>query len=357
MKLNKLFLTAIAASLLFTSCSNDDDSPVASGQYESGILILNQGGFGAGNASVSFLSENFELENNIFAGVNNGMILGDTGQDIGLIGDLAYIVLNVSNKIEIVNRYTFEHVGTINTGLNNPRYIAFTNGKAFVTNWGNAGVTTDDYVAVINLNSNTVTSTIPVAEGPERIIEESGRLYVAHYGGLGYGNNISVIDGINNTFLTTINVGYVPNSLEIVNGRLYVMSGVVPSWSQTLPESAGSLTVINVANNSVINTLEFPGVSHPSNMDIENGSLYYTVGSGIYKMNMNDIALPATPLFTTTAQGAYGVYSFAVRGSHIYLGDAVDYNSAGKVYVHSLTGTPEHNYTVGVVPAGFYFNN
>jgi hypothetical protein len=51
------------------------------------------------------------------------------------------------------------------------------------------------------------------------------------------------------------------------------------------------------------------------------------------------------------------VYSFAVNNNKIYVGDAVDYNSNGKVYVYSALGALEHEYTVGVIPAGFYFND
>jgi hypothetical protein len=80
--------------------------------------------------------------------VNPGKTLGDTGQDIGLYNDLAFVVLNYSNKIEVINRYTMVHVATIDSGLSNPRFIAFW--KGYVTNWGNGGSATDDYVAVVN---------------------------------------------------------------------------------------------------------------------------------------------------------------------------------------------------------------
>jgi YVTN family beta-propeller protein len=280
MKLNKLLLTALAASLFLASCSDDDNNIAPpSGDYVNGLFILNQGGFGHGDASVSFLSNDFELENNIFAGVNPGHILGDTGQDIGLTGEQAYIVMNFSNKIEVVNRYNFEHITTIEAGLDNPRYIAFASGKAYVTNWGDPGVATDDFVAVINLTDNTVITTIPVAEGPERIVEANGKLYVAHAGGYGFGNTVSVIDSTNSTLAATINVGYVPNSLEVADGKLYVMNGGVPSWSFTLPESAGSMSIINLANNTVSSTVNFSGMVHPMNIDIEAGNIYYTVDS------------------------------------------------------------------------------
>ena len=50
------------------------------------------------------------------------------------------------------------------------------------------------------------------------------------------------------------------------------------------------------------------------------------------------------------------LYSFEVENEKIYVGDAGDYNSDGKVHVYSLTGNLESSKTVGVIPAGFYFN-
>ncbi|MGQ2982541.1 YncE family protein [Flavobacterium sp.] len=357
MKINKLILTAIAGSLLFVSCSDDDsDSNTPSGAYDNGMLIINQGNFGQGNSTVSFLSDDLVLENNIFAAVNPGHILGDTAQDIAFKGDLAYIVLNFSNKIEIVNRYTFAHVGTINQGLDNPRYIAIHNNKAFVTNWGDGGVETDDYVAVINLSTNAVTSEIAVTEGPERILEEDGKLYVSHKGGYGYGNSITVINGSSNAVITTIAVGDVPNMMEEEDGKLYVMCEGKPSWAPTA-ETPGSLVVINLSNNTVTSTLPFTGTSHPSNLVIEDDKIYFTEGSDIYTMAKNATTLPSAPLFTTTEQGVYGVSAFAVEENHIYVGDATDFNSNGKVYVYSLAGALQNTFTVGITPAGFYFND
>jgi hypothetical protein len=39
------------------------------------------------------------------------------------------------------------------------------NGKGYVTNWGDAGNANDDYVAVINLATSSVTASIAVVEG------------------------------------------------------------------------------------------------------------------------------------------------------------------------------------------------
>lgn len=355
MKFSKLVLVALISSVFFVSCSDDDDNndkPL--GTYDNGALILNQGGFGKGNATISYLSDDFVTQqNNIFSLVNPTITLGDTGQDIGFNGDLAFIVLNVSNKIEIVNRYSMKHVATISAGLSNPRYIAFSNGKGFVTNWGDGGNPSDDYVAVVNL-SNYSTTKIAVAEGPERIIADNNKLYVAHQGGYGFGNTISVISATTNVVSNTITVGDVPNSLEMSNGSLYVICGGKPAYSGA--ETAGSFVKLNVSNNTVSSTINFPAKMHPSNLDIVNSDVFYTVDSAIFKSTLSATALPTTPLFTTTAQGVYGVYSFAVNNNKIYVGDAGDYKSNGKVYIYSSTGTLEKEYTVGIIPAGFYFN-
>lgn len=347
---------AFAGSLFFVSCSSDDDSSSnePKGSYDNGVLILNEGGFQQDNSTISFLSDENVLQNNIFYLVNQAD-LGDVGQDIGLHEDYAYIVLNNSHKIEVANRYTMEKLATISNGLDNPRYIAFEDNRGYVTNWGDPTDTQDDFVAVIDLSTNAVTETIPVAEGPERIIEENGKLYVAHKGGYGYGNTISVINTATNTVTATIAVGDVPDAIAEENGRLYVMSEGKAAWSGT--ETGGRLTVINLANNSVVTSYNFAQTAHPANMVIEDEKLYYTIDSDIYVMNLTDNDLPAVPLFSIVNQGVYGIYAFEVEDGKIYIGDAVDYSSNGKVYIYSLTGTLQDSYTVGVIPAGFYFND
>ncbi|KGO87662.1 hypothetical protein Q765_05900 [Flavobacterium rivuli WB 3.3-2 = DSM 21788] len=356
MKLNKLLFTVLAGSLFFVSCSSDDDNTTTpSGAYANGVIVLNQGNFTSGNASVSFISNAFAVENNIFDANLLGQPLGDTGQDIGLNGDFAYIVVNNSHKVEIVNRYTFAPIASLQTGLTNPRYITFENGKGYVTCWGVGEIAADDYIAVIDLATNTLTSTrIPVAEGPEKIIAENGKLYVAHKGGYGMGTTISVINTTTNTVETTIEVGAIPGSLEAEDGTLYVLSEGYPYYAST--ETAGRLTRINLSNNRVVATTDFPNITHPSNLVIEDNAMYYTIGTAVYKTDLLNTTLPITPLFNTSAQSVTGITAFDVEDDHIYVGSG-SYTAAGKVNIYSLTGAPQQSLTVGIAPAGFYFNN
>ena len=354
MNLKKIGILLTLSGLFLTACTNDYDISTPLGAYDNGVLILNQGNFGGGNSSISFWSNDFSsFEFNAFSSVNPSVTLGDTAQDLGFYGDKAYIVVNLSNTIQVVNRYTLEHLTTISNGLSNPRYIAFANGNAYVTNWGDASNAEDDYVAVINLTSNSVTSSIPVAEVPERILEHYDKLYIAHIGGYGFGNSISVIEANNNT-VSSIVVGDVPNSMALVNNDLYVLCGGKPSWAE--PETSGSLVKINISTNTVTSTIPYLLRDHPSNLIFHNNKFYYTVDSNVFSKTIEANTIPSTPIFSTTQQGVYGVYSFAIANNKIYVGDAADYNSNGKVYIYSLTGTLENQEKVGVIPGGFYFN-
>ena len=355
MKTIKLF-TFLLSALVLTSCSNDEDDFVEQplGAYDNGVLVLNEGNFGTDNSTISFISDDFQtLQANAFGAVNNTDYLGNTGQSIGFYNDLAFVVMNGSNKIEIINRYSLEHITTISSGFSNPRHIAFVNGKGYVTNWGDGGTPTDDFIAVVNLSSNSVESTISVPEGPEKIIEFSGNLYVAHQGGYGFGNTISIIDSSTNTVTSSISVGDVPNSMFINNNTLYVMCGGLPSWSSS--ETNGELNKINL-NDHTVSSINFTTTEHPSNLTYYNDNIYYTIDSSVYKMDVNATDLPSSSLIDLSSQGVYGVYALAVNNYSIFIGDAKDYSSNGAVYVYSTSGIFEQEFEVGIIPNGFYFN-
>src|SRR5690606_30445732 len=315
---NKLFLgAAVSFSLLAVSCSSDDDNPGVDppqGDFVNGYFVLNEGNFGAANASVSFIGYDGSVQNNIFTAVN-GTNLGDTAQSMVLDDDRAYIVVNGSNSITVINRYTFEHIGNISTGLMNPRYMEIENGKGYVSNWGDPSDPNDDFIAVINLNGMTVASTIPVAEGPERMEKVNGKIYVAHLGGYGYGSSVSVINIANNSISATINVGDLPNSLVEENGILYVLCGGKPAW--TGDETTGKLVLINTSNNEMIASLDFTNSQHPSQLVEDNGKLYYTIDSNVYSADLNLALIPESPIFSLSGQGVFTAYSFEVEDGKI----------------------------------------
>lgn len=72
----QLLLYVALTGLFFTSCSKDEDDRIneptePAGAYEKGILVSNEGPFGSGTGTISFISENFEtVEQEIYKNVN-----------------------------------------------------------------------------------------------------------------------------------------------------------------------------------------------------------------------------------------------------------------------------------------------
>jgi YVTN family beta-propeller protein len=364
MKTNKWLSLAVLMLVFFTSCSSEETTPspyVPQGDFDSGVLVLNEGKWPEPTASISFIS--FDLsrtQNSIFLGVNPGTILGDTAQSIGFNGNLAYIVVNGSNKIEIVNRYTMVKVGAITAGLESPRYIAFANGKGYVTTWG-SGVG-GGRIKVIDLGSNTITSTIVVNDYPNKIIEHAGKLYVSHNNLGTNGQSISVLDATNNSVSASIEVGDMPDTMKIEGDHLWVACNGKFDYNNTANNTVGSIVAINLNSNSIIQSL-FPASASARiiHMDLYGSHIFYTVGNGIYRFPLTGTVLPTSPSFTADVVDLYG---FAVKNNKIYVGDSkgflvngqVSIYSSGEQYDPNPIGTLLKTVEVGLGPNGFYFN-
>ncbi|MEM9647646.1 MAG: DUF5074 domain-containing protein [Bacteroidota bacterium] len=346
-------LTAVDGETEFVASDNtitltitDNDSFA----YENGILVLHEGNFFGGNASVSFVTEDLGTTTNGIFNEVNAAALGDIAQSMTFNGDLAYIVVNNSQKVEVVNRYTFETVATIDTGFLNPRYMAIANGKGYVTNWGDGSDPDDDYVAVVNLENNTVEDTIEVPEGPEWILANENTLYVAHQGGFGQNNIVSVIDATTDMTGNAITVADRPNSMQLANGSLWVLSGGNPSWTGN--ETAGQLDKISTADNSVEETFEFALTEHPGYLSVDGEDLYYLLSGSVYKMNASDTALPTTAEITGVS-----FYDMTVNEGRLYGVDAKDFVSNGSLEIYDLSDNSlVDSLETSIIPGAVYFN-
>lgn len=342
------FLTG-TTSVAITITDNDSFA------YENGIFVVHEGSFFGGNASVSFVTDDLSsVSNSIFSEVNDAP-LGDTAQSITFLDDKAFIVINNSQKIEVVNRYTFESIATIGgpskDDFLNPRYMAIANGKGYVTNWADGTNSDDDFIAVLNLESYTVESTIPVSEGPEWIVSTDNTIYVAHQGGFNQNNIISVIDATSNTVETTITVADRPNSMHLVEENLFVLSGGNPAWTGN--ETSGQLDIINTLDNTVTSTLTFETTMHPNYLSVDGDKLYYLLDGAVYTLTTSATQLPTTPEFTGVS-----FYDMTVHNGKLYGVDAKDFASNGSLEVYDLsTNTLQASLEVNIVPAAVYFND
>ena len=357
MKYNKSLLLGLAI-FAFVSCStNDDGEPLeAPGSYSDGILVLNEGNYLAGNSSVTFISKDFaEVNQNIFTTANSGSMLGDTATDMGFYEDYAFIVVNVSNKVVVVDRNTWKKVITIEEELENPRKIAFSGGKAYVTNWGDGMDPADDFIAVFEIPGFTLVETIPVDEGPDDILAANNKIYVAHSGGFSFGNSISVINVQTNKVEKTISVGEVPNALALQGNDLWVLSAGLPYYALE-GETAGSISKIDLLTATVVEEFNFSEANeHPANLVNFLGRLFYTLGNNVYEFTAEE-GVAKMPFLEP--QEADVLYGFQLWNNKILIASANnDFSGNGKLLVYDFsTQVLLENMSTGVNPNGIFIN-
>lgn len=347
MKFSKLFLIALSASL-FVSCSNDDNDDTPKGVYDNGFFILNEGSLGQG--TVSFSSDDLtSFTKDAYTAANGSDLLGKYAQNIFFDGDRAYIIAGGSNVINVVNRYTFKLIAKIETGLKNPRYGVVKDGKAYVTNANtyasatNPAGNTDDYVAIINLSTNTYESKIDLNGTANRLVEENGKLYITEpYSS----TKILIVNLATKTLEVPIEVGYSADCLEEENGTLFVLRGAFGERSEIIKVKLSDKSVSKVTFPASLDGASF--------MDIEDNKIYYVVDKSAYAINMTATTASTTAIVTANVGNLYG---FAVKNNRIYIADSGDYKADSKAYIYNLSGTLQKELTVGVGPNGFYFND
>lgn len=360
-KLTKLLFFALSVSL-FVSCSNDDDKEdvitdpvvepvVPKGAYEKGFFIVNEGNTSGG--SVSFVSNDLAtFAPDVYKTVNAPDLAGVYLQDIFFNGDNAYIIAGGSNAITIVNRYTFKLIAKIDSGLANPRYGVVKDGKAYVTNANTYSFSnpatgdTDDYVAVINLATNKIESKIELNATANRIVLENNKLYITDSNN----DKLLILNPTTQTLEAPVEIGFGANSMEEENGILYILKNSYSDRSEIVKVKLSDKTIAKIT---------FPQSLDGGQgfLDIDDNKIYYTAQNSVYVMSTSATAASTTPIFTATISVGGSIYGFAVEDKKIYVSDAGDYASNSKAFVHSLSGALLKEFSVGIAPNGFYFNN
>lgn len=350
--MKKYKLIHVLTLLLFflASCSDDEPSMEPSAEYKNGYFVTNEGPFQTGSGSLTFIDNDGSVSQDVYKSVN-GEDLGNIVNSMYFSGDKAYIVVNNSHKIVVVNRFTLEKITVINgDDIRNPRYFAAIDNLGYISNWGDPFDPSDDFVAVINLQSNTVIAKIAVGEGPEKMIADGTDLYVCLQGGYGNNDQVVVIDSKQNSIKTSIAVGDVPNSIVIdTRGDIWVLCGGSPAWTGN--ETGGSLYRIDPSG-FVTSKIDFPISDHPSLLNDDMGMLYYNLNGKVYQMGLDAAVLPKEALHGV--DGFY--YAMEVKNGELFGTDAGDFASEGSLKVFNInSGTLLETIGTGIVPGNIVF--
>ncbi len=343
MKTSKFWLLIFVSAILLTSCSDDESGTqinLPEGDYVDGFFVTNEGQF-PGPGSITFVSSDLDsVYQHIYEGVN-GQVPGSVVQSMFFDDQgRAYIVANNSNKITVVDRYTFEKLGVIDQGLEMPRYGVVEDGKAYVTNQGS-----NPYVAIIDLQNLSVTGTIDMNGQTVEYIEDgdNGMLYVQN-AAFGTGNLISVIDPVAKIIVDTIQTAQGLSDIEVEDQHVYALT-------------ATALQIFDLSGNTT-NSVSLNYSATPGKLAVDDNQVYFTVDKSVYAMASSATSAPASPLLTYNTQATWGaMYGFAVENGQIYIADAGDFTSDSFIEVYKVDGTHLQTIEVGVSPNGFYFND
>jgi YVTN family beta-propeller protein len=325
-----------------TACSSDDPvTPLpVTPEAVRGLYILNEGNFQRGNASLSFfVPDSAVMYNNVFQ-ERNGRKLGDVAHSITMYKGLAYIVVNNSHRIEVVDPQTHNVVKTITCPPgSSPRSIAFdSSGLGYISNlYLNS-------ISVYDDASNTIIDNIPVGPNPEGLLYADGFLYVAN-SGFGQGNTVSVINISNRSIFSTIHVGDYPTIVKHMRGGTIgvLCMGAYNDPNDPNDDTPASLILIQPSTRSKVDSIPLPG--HPMTFVQDDEGHVYILERGVLRIHL--ATRTYTPAFI---QGNFYSAFMDISEKRLYLTNPVDYVQPGKLEVYDYNGNRLAEYSTGIIP-------
>lgn len=332
-----LFMVAV---FLFCACSDDDSSP--SFNFGSGLFVINEGNFGSANGSITHYDITAKAATPAVFSSANGALLGDVVQSATVVGNRAFLVVNNSNKVEVVNVNTFVREHTIDLEL--PRYMVAYRGKAYITEW--VSFTDNGRVSVVDLDTYEVEETIEAGEGAEYILELDDLLYVSN----SFANTISVIDPDSNTVIDTITLSSgVTQMVTDENDKIWAVGG---------NGEKGKLFRIDPLEGTVEDDLEL-SIKILDKLAINNDGdeLYLLTNKSVFAVPVSLPQSTLEALVTESDDVVVGFYGIGIdpEDGTIYVGDNKGFEGNGEIFMYEPDGDEIGSFDAGIGPNGFIF--
>jgi YVTN family beta-propeller protein len=345
---------AMLFMVVISGCQSNPAGPSGSTPgAPTGVYVVNEGNFQRGNSSLTFyMPDSNKAFQNVFA-LANGRDLGDTGNDIVVYGGKAYIVVNGSQKVEVISTVDHKSVGTLQfQGQRSPYNIVIVNdAKAYVSNLMDSSVTA--------FNPSTlqiVSDRIKVGANPQGIAVANGKLYVCN-SGFGSDNTITVLNAGTGTLIKSLVVGDSPSAVGVgVGNSIIVKCDGKTDYSNAANDTPGSISVINTDNDVVVIKAILPIVTygHPGRMTVSSKGYGYFAGkTGVIRITFtaSTLNVEGTPF---AAMQAYGL-TIDDATDRLYATDPKDYVQSGEVVVFDSKGVEYKRFAAGIIPGAIAF--
>jgi len=349
-------LVLILAPILWNGCRSNPTEPSGSTPVSTtGVYVVNEGNYQHGNSSLTvYLPDSGKAYQDVF-GLANGRNLGDTGNDIVIYGEKAYIVVSGSQRIEVISLATNKSIGTITfPGKRDPyKLVILNDAKAFVTNVSDSSVT--------EFNPSTlqvVTDRIKVGLNPMGIVATNGKIYICN-SGFGYDSTVTVLNATNGGLIKTVSVGDSPSDIGVgPNNEVIVKCDGRSDYGRPVNDTPGSISKINADNDVVFSkvTLPLATYGHPGRMTISSkGVGFFQAKNGVVKFAYTGsiINVGGNPISTIAGYGlAYDDVT-----DRLYVTDPRDYIQLGDVYILDANGATLKQFLAGVIPGAIAFKH
>ncbi len=350
--LNYFLLFTITVVVLLGSCRKKDVDTTPSSSHD--VWVINEGSFGSGLGNVTAYRSH---DNDVIANPvesANGTALGDVAQSAYLIDGDAWVVINNSNKILILDTATFEIKDQI-TNINTPKFGCLSGDFFYI-----GSLFSDEFYQISTSTKNVQIFHAP-GVGILDVVQWNGKICLAISDTSN--NKLYEFDPADGQFriVASLNEGYAPFDLEVVDDHLIALSG--SSWMGvdfrfTKVYDVDSSRTFTPASNA-----EYVSIASHAGNTYFLANDYSGMGSqlnGVFQLNMDDDTGDFSYSERVTVPS--GVAHFYTMGIHpssgeFYMSDAKSYTVNGQIYIFDPNGHYQNDFEAGIVPGFFFFKN
>ncbi|HKC67714.1 MAG TPA: DUF5074 domain-containing protein [Bacteroidia bacterium] len=341
----KTYLLFIAISIAAISCRKDTPPVEPQGTIGSGkrLIICDEGGFGNNNAGISLYDPTSNATViNAYAQANSNQNLGDVLQSVTLFNEKYYLVVNNSGKVVVCDK-NFVRLTTI-SGFISPRYMQVVrDNKAYVSNLKLPNNPNQkNFIQVLDITQNSIKDSIRIDGWTEQMVQAYDKVYVTNQNK----KYVYVIDAATDK-LDSIYVGATNACIvKDVNEKI---------WVSCNANASNNISAKLVRINPVADTIEATIYLQTTQNSIShlcingNGTTLYYLMNDVYKMDINATVCPVAGIITQGTRTFYGL-CIDPADETIYISDAVDYNSNGKLYKYQSNANYIGTYQIGLIP-------
>lgn len=331
-----LFPCLLTGLLFLAGCGKETPLPPLKSVKGSRVLVINEGNFRWNNASLDLYDPySGELQPDVYRKAN-GKGIGDVLQSGLIINGTLWMVVNNSGRICGLDTATYKEKWSLGN-VGSPRYLATSGSYVWVTDLYSG------FIRVLKAADRSEVTRIRTGTWTEQILNDGTAMAVACHDGwmrrydtLSFAIRDSVMIGSGLHWLARDKGGHTwalsagNDSTLPALARFDPITKSVTVWELEGRKSAGSLCVSST------------------------GDTVLYLSGGVYMMDTDAAAPPQKAFFNVPGANFYGLGCDPASG-RIYVADAADYVSKGRVFVIDGAGALLRQFNAGIIPSAFLF--